>query len=53
MWCSKKHSELAEMGREGHKQSLQKHGTPGPTVAMALATSTKNDTPVDNFVKSR
>ena len=28
-------------------------GTPGPTVATALAISTKNDTPVTNFVNSR
>ena len=28
-------------------------GTPGPTVATALATSTKNDTSVANFVNSR
>ena len=28
------------------------HGTPGPTVAPALATSTKNDTQVANFVNS-
>ena len=28
-------------------------GTPGPTVATALATSTKYDTPVANFVNSR
>ena len=34
----------------GHKQSLGGDGTP---VAMALATSTKNNTPVANFVNSR
>ena len=28
-------------------------GTPGPTVATALATTTKNDTSVANFVNSR
>ena len=28
-------------------------GAPGPTVATALATSTKNDTPVATFVNSR
>ena len=28
-------------------------GAPGPTVATALATSTKNDTPVANFMNSR
>ena len=36
----------------GHEQSLGGEGAPGPTVA-ALATSTKNDTPVANFVNSR
>ena len=36
----------------GHKQSLGGDGAPGPTVATALATSTKNDTPVADFVKS-
>ena len=47
----KKHSEWIEMG--GHKQSLGGDGAPGPTVATALATSTKNDTPVASFVNSR
>ena len=32
---------------------LRSDGTLGPTVATALATSTKNDTPVANFVNSR
>ena len=36
-----------------HKQSLGGYGAPGPTAATALATSTKNDTPVANFVNSR
>ena len=30
-----------------------RHGTPSPTVATTLATSTKNDTPEANFVNSR
>ena len=47
----KKHSEWIEMG--GHKQSFGGDGTPGPTVATELATSTKNDTPMANFVNSR
>ena len=55
----KKHLEWTEMG--GHKQSLggtaswthRSDGTPGPTVATALATSTKNDIPVASFVNSR
>ena len=48
----KKHSEWTEMGR--HKQSLGGgDSAPGTTVATALATSTKNDTPVANFVNSR
>ena len=38
---------------KGLKQSLGGYGPPGPTVATALATSTKNDTPVANFVNSR
>ena len=37
----------------GHKQSLGGYGAPGPTVVMALATSTKSDKPVTNFVNSR
>ena len=37
----------------GHKQPLGGDGVPGPTIATALATSTKNDTPVANFVNSR
>ena len=36
-----------------HKQSLEGYGAPGPTVATTLATSTKNDSPVANFVKSQ
>ena len=46
----KKLSEWTEMG--GPKQSLGEDGAPGPTVATSLATSTKNDTPVANFVNS-
>ena len=41
------------MGEGVHKQSLGGYGAPGPTVATALANSTKNDTPVTNFVNSR
>ena len=37
----------------GHKQSLGGDGAPGPTVATALTTNTKNDTPLANFVNSR
>ena len=32
---------------------LRSDRTPGPTVATAMATSTKNDIPVANFVNSR
>ena len=46
-------SILSESKWGGHKQSLEGEGAPGPTVATALATSTKNDTPVANFVNSR
>ena len=43
---------------EDHKQSLVGrelggYSAPGPTVATALAASTKNDTPEANFVNSR
>ena len=37
----------------GHKQSLGGDVAPGPIAATALATSTKNDTPVANFVNSQ
>ena len=37
----------------GHKQSLGGYSAHGLTVATALATSTKNDTPVANLVNSR
>ena len=47
----KKHYEWTKMG--GHKQSLGGDGAPGPTVATVQVTSTKNDTPVANFVNSR
>ena len=45
-------SFLYEPKLGGHKQSLGEDGAPGPTVATSLATSTKNDTPVANFVNS-
>ena len=37
----------------GHKQSFVGDGAPGLIVATALATTTKNDNPVGNFVNSR
>ena len=37
----------------GHKQLLGEYGAPGPTVATALATGTKNDPPDANFLNSR
>ena len=37
----------------GHKQSFVGDGAPGLIVASALATTTKNDHPVGNFVNSR
>ena len=36
-----------------HKQSFVGDGAPGLIVATALATTTKNDNPVGNFVNSR
>ena len=40
-------------GGGGHKQSFVGDGAPGLIVATALATTTKNDNPVGNFVNSR
>ena len=37
----------------GHKQSFVGDGASGLIVATALATTTKNDNPVGNFVNSR
>ena len=37
----------------GNKQSFVGDGAPGLIVAKALATTTKNDNPVGNFVNSR
>ena len=37
----------------GHKQSFVGEGAPGLIVATTLATTTKNDNPVGNFVNSR
>ena len=37
----------------GHKQSFVGDGAPGLIIATALATTTKNDNPVGNFVNSR
>ena len=46
-------SILSEPKWEGHKQSLAGDGAPGPTVATALATTAKHDTPVANFVNAQ
>ena len=37
----------------GAQAVVRGDGAPGPSVAAALATSTKNDTSVANFVNSR
>ena len=43
-----------QVNRNGGGQALVRgYGAPGPTIARALALSTKNDTPVANFVNSR
>ena len=46
-------SILIEPKWGGHKQSFVGDGAPGLIVATALATTTKNDNPVGNFVNSR